>query len=220
MDAWFHIFQESISLVLGFLILKEVSPLARLHSKDIPELYWLQTWAIFSIIFTAIHVSIATFGILSGISMAAIIPLTYLPERVSDSLFAFFCAKPPKQDHKSVMRISTAMILLFIGLGVYAITFTTNAHSLGAIGRPQELLQVLPAAIAFGALLDVQKKFGKFLKWSTLATLIGGMVMLASHRIFDLPFEIAHWFKVLSYLIIFINVKILMRDIRKEPHDA
>ena len=151
MDAWFHIFQESISLVLGFLILKEVSPLARLHSKDIPELYWLQTWAIFSIIFTAIHVSIATFGILSGISMAAIIPLTYLPERVSDSLFAFFCAKPPKQDHKSVMRISTAMILLFIGLGVYAITFTSSRASTSVtcgyslwciVGRSEEVWQV------------------------------------------------------------------------------
>ncbi len=203
--ALFHILQEAVALILGLLILKDLAPLVKHHKKDIPELFWLEAWAGFGVLFTLIHIILASSGLPN---LESIIPLTYLPERVSDSMFALFAVFPPLAAKKyggKFLALSSAMILFFVGAGVYA--FSHVAHSAGVIGRPQELLQVIPAAIVFGRLLDMKKGFGKFLKWSTLATLIGGSVMLVSHGVFDTAFDIAHYLKIVSYGIVYANIR-------------
>ena len=203
--ALFHIAQEAVALILGLLILKDLAPLAKRHRETVPELFWLEAWAGFGVVFTLIHIILASSGLPN---LESIIPLTYLPERISDSVFALFAVFPPKSAKKYAHRllgVSSALILFFVAAGVYA--FENVAHSVGFIGRPQELLQVIPAAIVFGRLLDMKKGFGKFLKWSTLATLFGGSIMLLSHGVFDTAFDIAHYLKIVSYGIVYANIR-------------
>ena len=203
--AIFHIIQESIALFLGLMILKDLAPLAKSHKERLPELFWLEAWAGFGVLFTFIHIVLASSGIAN---LESIIPLTYLPERISDSIFALFAVFPPRSAKKyanNLLGVSSFLILFFVAAGVYA--FSHIAHFPGVIGRPQELIQVIPAAVVFGRLLDMKKGFGKFLKWSTLATLVGGSVMLFSHKVFDPAFDVAHWLKIVSYGIVYANVR-------------
>jgi len=202
-----HAIKEFFCAFLGLGIYGMMRPIVKAR-PELKGLYWLGQWGLWCGTLSLAHAYLSAF---SHYPPESTIPLTYLPERVADSMFAMLAAYPGLDLDRKFLGLSkdtwihlgllTAFsVVVYLGLQGQQAMFT------GAIGRPQEMLQVLPAAIVLGRLMHVSKAFGTTMKWSTLATLLGGCSMLFSHELFDVPFKWAHTAKVLSYCIMFYTV--------------
>ncbi len=212
-----HIVEETICVWLAIGVYLKTDNFYCSHHLKINEIYWLRAWAIFAIGGTFAH--IVTAMVMKEYA-ATVVPLTYLPVQVLDSVFAYFCIFPPKVNNGKRKYLLFAGAGLALMAGGLVVLFADSISALSPRGRPQELVQILPAIWVLSRMTmpkwSTRRTIGKFMVFSTGATLAGGMVMMFSGAttLFDAHFFLAHHFKVLSYLIIFIGSCELIRKMK------
>ena len=145
------------------------------------------------------------------LNLGTSIPYTYLPERCAEIYYGWKCVQSSTRVHafkaedidKYEAEISWKPLFVWFAVVFSSIAIAINftVPALGP-GRPQEFIQIIPAVMVLMVIWRSQSIFGRFMKWSTLATLFGGMVMLTSYELFDTAFVLAHLFKGMSATII------------------
>lgn len=215
--ASLHFMQELFCGVIGLGIFFMVKSLYK-KRPELNMLFWFSMWGLYLGILTITH---AIIGMLPNIRPEHFIPFTYLPERVGDSILALLCIYGGINLKKRFLGLTkktwtiSALILSYIGIVGFGLFAHKSSMLPGFFGRPQEIIQIIPAAFVFGRLYGAVSPFAKYLKWGTLATLLGGIIMLWSHNLFDIQFVWAHNFKIISYVIMFITT-LWVRDVIRE----
>lgn len=214
----FHCFQELICTALALFGIFKLYPIYKhqlkrdninldnliIDFRASNSLFWLLMFFFILGTTTTFHGIVSTFYPQNN---SIFIPFTYLPERIGDSVFILLSVLSPYYNINKLKAIFIcSLAYLAIVLFVMYVDFTSIVSSGSIIGRPQEMLQILFALVVTSRLWTYKNTNNKILKWSTLSTLCGGVVMLFSLTLFDVAFVVAHWFKIVSYYLVMISV--------------
>lgn len=200
----FHFTIELFCALIGLTVFLLSWPLYKEYKSDC--LFWFSVWGLILGGLSFFHAVISYFP-LCNIPDYKLLPFTYLPERIGDSIITMLCVYPAKK------KISTALLLLACFILIILIGIVSEIESIRKelIGRPQEILQIIPAAIVFGRLLNTITPWGKILRYGTLTILLGGIIMGFSNNLYDIEFNSAHVFKLISYLFMLFAILYLRK---------
>ena len=188
---YLHCGLEFLCACLGFYVFFKSWPLYVKYKED--TLFWFAMWGLICGTLTLAYTITASMTL--GVAASGWVPFTYLLERIASSVLILCCVYPPKCKALGLLAILAGYTFMS-----YVILYVGSVGVVGyLIKRPQELLQILPAAVIYGRLIDTYSPWGRILRYGTLVTLLGGLVMLFSNALFDIPFVVSHVGKLIAY---------------------
>jgi len=195
-----HLFQEILCVLMGLSVFGLSLKMYR-QNRELKSLFWFSTWGALMGGLTLVHILFSYFSD----NPSFWITFTYLPERIADPVIVMLCVYSGNNGHSfekrfKILKLTPLMYALVCVYGSLLCPMMIRDGML--IGRPQALLSVVVAAIIFGRMIDTYSAWGRILKWQVCASMISGIVIMFSTKLFDTAFVISHNCKMVSYIIV------------------